>query len=425
MATEMTDVQSPTLDYTIDNSKVDPNQVKLSADFGEFPYPESRTRLIQYGYYEKLFVGDHFNAFNIKIDNEQYGREYSRLRYVKANFAGLISKVIADFLFSEPIKIKCPEGDQDFIDSLVRANNLNTQLYESALSNSYNGDAVLKIRSGYRNKFDTQQAVIIEDITPSVYFPKVDGFNVRAVPDEVELAWTFKLNDKEYLRKEIHRSGVIINEVYELKGTKIVQKVGVDILGLNLAEDITTGISEPLIYHVPNWKAGNRYFGISDYHDLDNLFYAINNRLTKTDNILDKHSDPILAVPPGILDEKGNVKKKALGVIEVAEGENGKPEYVVWDANLESAFKEVEKLVEVLLMTSEISPDAFGMGSGQSDSGRALKYKLLRIIAKAARKKLYYDNAIKKTLYTAQVLAKKWGFEAEPGVKIKGEPSEI
>ena len=139
---------------------------------------------------------------------------------------------------------------------------------------------------------------------------------------------------------------------------------------------------------------------------------------------MDKHSDPILMVPPGVLDEKGHVKKKALGVIEFKDGENGKPEYIVWDASLENAFKEIEKIVEFLMMVGEISPDALGMGKGQSDSGRALKFKLMRTIAKVARKKLYYNEAIKQFMYTAQLLAKAYDVGIN-GLKLKKAPAEV
>jgi len=56
-----------------------------------------------------------------------------------------------------------------------------------------------------------------------------------------------------------------------------------------------------------------------------------------------------------------------------------KPEYIVWNANLDSAMKEIDKMVEFLFMFSETSPDALGLGKGgQAESGRALKMKLLR-----------------------------------------------
>ncbi len=389
-------------------------------NLGKFPYDDaSRGRINDYGYYGKLFLGHHFEAFNIRIDDEHYNKAYSKLRYVMVNFAGLISKICADMLFGEPVSIKVPGGDQDFIDALVRENKLDTQFYESALSNSAKGDALFKLRVGKRESKDDGSTVIIEDITPTIYFPEINGFNVREIPNKQKLAWTFKQNDQEYLREEIHTPGLIENKIYKMKGDTIELEMSAEMLGL--VETQETGLDTHLLAHVPNWKTGDRFFGLSDYHDLDSIFYAINNRMTKTDNILDKHSDPILMVPKGVLDEKGNVNKKSLGVIEVEDGETGKPEYIVWDASLENAFKEVEKLVDFMMMIGEISPDALGMGQGMSDSGRAIKYKLMRTIAKVSRKKLYYDAAIKEVIYKAQLLAKAHSLKVG-GAALKGEP---
>lgn len=416
--------QSPsiTIGMTAAANAVEPVEPAQSiTPIGVFPNDKEAARLNDYDYYTRLFLGKHFEAFRIKIDDERYNRAYARLRYLVVNFAGLLSKIMADMLFSEPPTIKVPDGDQDWVDAFWRVNKLDVQCYESALSNSYNGDAVFKLRVGKIHEVDEESTVIAEDISPKLYFPKVDGFNVRAEPNTVDLKWTFKIGDKFYLRIERHQPGKISNYVYEMQGNKIINPVGLDILGGNLMPEESTGINELMVVHVANWKTGDRHFGLSDYHDLDSLFYGLNNRLSKIDNILDKHGDPILMVPPGVLDEKGNVKKKALGVIEVEPGDNGKPEYVVWDASLESAFKEVEKLVDFLYLTAEISPDLLGLGEGVSESGRALKFKLMRTLAKAARKRLYYDQAIKDLIYRAQLLAKQHDLKVD-GLTLAKDP---
>ena len=422
-------VQDANVGPTIPNSNApsqannQPPLASIDAYAEIFPDDMAMGRLNDYEYYSRLFLGNHFTAFNIRIDNMQYNRAYAKLRYVMVNFAGLISKILADMLFSEPVTIKVPDGDQDFIDALWYENNMDAQCYESALSNSYHGDAVFKLRIGKRYPKDKDSTVIIEDITPTIYFPDVDPFNVRGVPQSESLAWTFKKGNKTYLRKEIHTAGLLENKVYLMEGNKVMNEEPLDILGdmPGLVSSQLTRIDRSLIVHIPNWKTGNRFFGMSDYHDLDSLFYAINNRMTKVDNILDKHSDPILMVPPGVLDENGKVKKKALGVIEIGEGETGKPEYIVWDASLENAFKEIEKLVEFMYLTGEISPDILGMGTGVSDSGRALKFKLMRTIAKAARKKLYYDRGLKQVIYLAQQLAQAWNVQVG-GLRLKKDP---
>lgn len=387
----------------------------------EFPYKNHKDRIISYDYYMRIFLGQHYEAFGAFIDNDQYNKNYGKLRYVMVNFAGLISKIIADMLFSEPIKINVPDGDQGFVDALVYENNLHTQLYENALTNSALGDGLFKLRVGPRREGD-KSTVIIEDTTPTIYYPTIDGYNVRAEPTAQELAWIVQVDDKtKYLRREIHSAGLIQNKVNKMEGNKIGAEVAPNTIGLKLSTETKVLTNRSLIIHIANWKFGANWSGISDYFDLTSLFYAINNRMTKIDNVLDKHTDPILMVPSGILDEKGQVKKKALGVIEVAEGEDQKPEYIVWDASLDNAFKQIEKLVEFMYMIGEVSPDVLGMGKGMSDSGRALKFKLMRTIAKTARKKLYYDRAIKEMIYTAQLLAKEYKLEVG-GKTLKGEP---
>lgn len=421
-AKELSTVQSPTIDLSSIKGEEKPS-IDLSKKYNTFPYPGDVDRMTSYEHYEKLFLGDHFTAFNMKINDEQWNKAYAKLRYVAVNFAGLVTKVVADMLFSEPVTIKVPEGDQDFVDGLWKENNMDVQCYESALANSYYGDALFKLRVGPRYDNPKEQStVIIEDVSPCIYYPELDDFNVRAEPKTQELAWTFKKDNVDYLRKEIHYVGRIENKVYEMKGQDIVAEADINILGIPGLKPVEqTKIDRSLLVHTPNWKTGNRYFGLSDYHDLENLFYAINNRMSSVDNILDKHSDPILMVPPGVLDEKGHVRKKALGVIEMGENESGKPEYIVWDASLENAFKEIEKLVEFMYLVGEVSPDVLGLGEGVSDSGRALKFKLMRTIAKVARKKLYYDKALKETIYRAQMLAKKWNIKVN-GKVLQGEP---
>lgn len=384
-----------------------------------FPNPKDEERLNDYYYFKELFLGNHFTAFKMRVNNTQYNEAYAKLRYVKVNFAGLISKIVADLLFSEPVSVKVPDGDQGFVDELLRRNRFDVLCYESALSASYYGDYCLKLRI-------KDGELLMSSVAPTIYFPNFEDNDISLKPISEELAWVEKVinndgNEEKYLRKQIYTDGQITNELYLMRDNVVEEKVDfskIGLVGIDEVED--TKIDERLIIFSPNWKPSDRYFGISDYYDLDTIFYAINNRFSKIDNILDKHSDPILLVPDGILDKDGKVKKNQLGVIEIKEGENNKPEYVVWDASLENAFKQIDHLIEAMFMVSETSPDALGMGKGRSDSGRALKLKLLRTLAKVQRKRLYFNYALKDLIYRAQLLAKAWGISIN-GRTLKGE----
>lgn len=375
-----------------------------------FPKEVDKSRKQQYAHYDKIYFGQHFEAYLIKADKEVRER-YAKLRYIVGNFGGLMSRVLADMLFGEPITIDVQDKNtQLFIDSVLEENQLLAQLYESALGNSRRGDACFKLRVGPRNPNDEQSSIIIEEFSPANYFPVLQQDMARNTPRQDVIAIVFKRNDKTYLHKEIHEPGRIINEVwgYDEKNEKLTSMQSPEEFGYEPV--VETGVKRSLVFHIPNVRDGSGFWGTSDYKDLDPLFFALNNRMTAVDNILDKHSDPILAVPPGVLDEDGKVKKQALQMFEVDNENPGfnKPEYIIWNANLESAFKQIDKLIDMLFMFSEIAPASLGKeqgGGGQAESGRALKFKLLATIRKRNRKVRYYDQALKDMLETAQELA--------------------
>lgn len=389
-----------------------------------FPKQADKARLDQYKHYDQLYSGDHFEAFSVKAPGEFSG-QYKKLRYIVANFAGLMSRVIADMLFGEAVTIDVKDkSTQQFIDGLIHQNDLINQLYESSIINSRRGFDVFKMRIGKRNPLDSQAKaeIIIEQIGADIYFPVFDNKAARNVTVQDVIATTFTQAGKTYLHKETHQPGQILHEVFEYdpKQGKIVSAEAPEQFGFKPVE--STQVQRSLIFAIPNYRDG-KFWGPSDYKDLESLFFALNNRITKTDNILDKHSDPILAVPPGVIDEEGKVKKEALGMFEVDNENPGfnKPEYIVWNANLESAFTEIEKIVDFLFMFSEIAPATMGADkNGQAESGRALKFKLLATIRKRNRKISYYDLAIKDMLLTAQQLAKAWNISIDGATP--GEP---
>jgi hypothetical protein len=399
-----------------------------SITLGKFPDDASASRLRRYGTYENLLVGHHYSAYIQEAGNE-FSERYGFLRYMTCNFAGLLSKVIADVLFGEKVQIESPtknKEEQKFIDALMYDNNLNVQLYESALFNSARGDALLRVRIE-----DNQ--IKIEDVNPAMYFPELDG-NFRKDPEKKYLAWRENLDLPDgkvasYMIVEEYTVGLIETKIYRMKdedSREIDSVVAVDIFnaltGKDIKEKVETGIEKIPLIHIPNFRMESSYWGTSDFEDLQSLFFAINNRMTKIDNILDKHSDPILSLPPGILDEKGEVKKEKLGMIETRDGE-GKPEYIVWNANLESAFKQIDEMIKMIFLMGEISPDVVGLdtGRGGAESGRALKLRMVRTLAKKNRKSLYYEQGIKEAIEIASMYAKSGNYKVDD-IGYKGDP---
>jgi hypothetical protein len=402
----------------------------VALDLSTYPPKGHQERIAAYQRYERLFLGQHKLVFAV------VPQPYQMKRYIVANFAGLISRLSADLLFGEQpdflsaslkAGLATQEGEkaQEALAQVVSRNNLHAVNYESALSNSFRGDAVYKVRWGKRTPQAEQPEAIIEEVPASIYFPELDDDDVRKVI-RVTLAWVKrdpKDTKRAYLRAEVHEPGVIRHQLFDLGsvstlsvagsqvgtvtiGGKALQQIPLNTLEAyqELPEEEQTGLDHIPIFHVPNFRYGSRFWGISDYEGLESLFESLNNRVSQIDEVLDKHVAPKIVVPPGFVDEDGKIRFDRMETIELGPGDQP-PSYITWDAHLTAAFTQFEKLLDLLFMLSETAPSAFGLDKfGVAESGRALRLRLLRTLAKINRKRLYYDTALKAALHTAQIL---------------------
>lgn len=174
---------------------------------------------------------------------------------------------------------------------------------------------------------------------------------------------------------------------------------------------VPTGVPAPLVVHIPNYATDDTWEGIDDLTEHLAIFDEVNNRLTQIADILDKHSDPAMAVPSGILaeDENGNptFHVQQDKVFEVMGKDDVIPEYITWDGQLTQAFTELDKLIDILLTTAEIPAVALGKDSGggtSGTSGLAIKWRMNSLLSKINRKRQYYDRGLKQVFMVAQLL---------------------
>ncbi len=383
--------------------------------------PETTKRLANYSRTRQLFKGQHADVYE-RVQRWLEKEADKGITYIVANFPGLISKVSADMLFGEKVKYIAGESgskEQELLNAIVKTNNLQSLNYEVALSTSWRGEAVYKVRYGNLAGWkDDKMAAIIEAVSPGLFWPIQEADNVRGVRGGV-FAWVKTgANDKKYLRLERQLPGIIENELWLLEedGRTIKEQVKLKTFPEyeNLEDRQETGYPGLLFKFVPNFRLEDQFWGISDYFDMESIFDEMNNRLSRISRVLDKHESPKLILPPGIMEfdeqtQRWYVKKEDLEAIEIDRQDESVggdlPKYLTWDAELEAAFKQIDKLLELAFMISETSPDAFGMGvRGAAESGRALKFRLLRLLAKINRKKMYFDEALKYVLGAAMHL---------------------
>jgi hypothetical protein len=388
------------IDFRSTNPQVDPNNV---------------ARRDRYRYFRQLFKGRHLGALQILIG--RVPEDKRKLVYVAVNLAGLISRKCADFLFGEaPVFKGAAEADKEPLASLIKALNLETALYEAALTQSYAGDLVLRLR------VDDGQ-LVLEEIPAGNYYVNASPCNARDI-DGQAVAFEVKKGDNKFLRVEHHEPGLIIHEAFALNTEgKISGSVPLSVTDGDDAPPTAeeeTGVDRPLLWLVRNLCLGDEYWSLGDYEDIFGLFEALNNRLSQIDRILGRHSNPKLTVPQGTtggdLDSNNDLfvvenveQAKALG-------------YVTWDGQLDAAFRQLEALINYILWLAEMSPALLGLDkSGAPDSGKALRLRFLATEHKINRKKRYFDPEIKSILLTASQLGQHFGVE---GIRaLSGEPT--
>ncbi|HBI7084831.1 TPA: phage portal protein [Clostridium perfringens] len=398
------------------------NSNKLFEIGGLFPPQKHYERIKGYKENKKLFKGHHCEVFK---NNMLQGDRAKELLYISVNLAGIICKKSADFLFGEELSVLAGKGEhtpeQIALDRFMEENHMNILLYENAITNAYAGDTFIKVRYGQEFAGELppeldEPRVIIENVNPETVFPetvawdksKIKTFHI-AVPiyDEEANQW--------YLNVESHMSGKIKYCQYTItpihyNSDQEPERFSIDGIVENSVVEVSTGVSVPLVVHIPNLSTSDTWEGIDDLTELHPLLDEINNRLSQIADILDKHSNPAMAVPSGLLDvdEDGNAQFRVAHdkVFEVMGKDDVVPQYITWNGQLVEAFKELDKLVDMVLVIAEIPAVALGKGdSGTSgSSGLAIKWRMNSLLAKVNRKKQYYSKGLKQVFYIAQKL---------------------
>lgn len=386
-----------------------------------FPPQAHFERISRYKINKKLFNGYHSDVFKKNMSMEGRAKE---LLYVSVNLAGAICKKSADFLFGEDLKVLAGNGSQTqeqlAFDRFYEENHLNILLYESALSNAYKGDSFIKVRYGqeYAGELPPEidaPRVLIENINPEYVYPettewdknKIKAYHI-AIPvhnDELD-EWTLKV-ESHYAGSIIY-CDYLISPLYHNADYE-VERFTINGVVKGSTKIVNTGINMPLVVHIPNTGTVEGWEGKDDLTEHHALFDEINNRLSQISDILDKHANPALAVPAGLLaeDEHGNASFRVATdkVFEVMGKEDIIPQYITWSSNLNESFSELDRLVDLLLMSAEVPPVVLGKDTGTSGTGSmAIKWQMNSLLAKVNRKRQYYAKGIKQVFYIAQKL---------------------
>lgn len=340
-----------------------------------FPPPCEAERLRNYDENEKLFDGRHAQVFG-----EGYMRieRYLKKRHISPaallNYAQLLTKKTADFVCGAPPLVESAVME-DRLNALLSAAGFSTLLYEAVMDISRFGDAPVKLVEGR-----------LSLVSADCWFPIVDSTDVKRITHHVIIYPASRSAEGGCggLYAEIHGRGSV--EVREYAAAK-APGGGIQFGSLKSRSEYQTGLEDFAVKVLRNVSHSKTVFGVDDYNIIKPLLERLMWRLHCIDTVLDKHSEPSLSGPAGALsfDEKTGMHYLDLGnYFKRSRADEPGVEYLTWDGNLESSFKEVDTLLNQIYLLSEMGA-AFMDAQGGALSAAALKLRMTSPRVKARR----------------------------------------
>lgn len=373
----------------------------------QFPPSSEKDRITRYHQNAHLFDGDHFDdpAFRTRLPYSKDGEVGVNLYHQCAkrisrvignwdeiisfptllNYQRLMTLKVADLVCGEHPTISGVTPKENAALGDVRdSSNFDEKLYATVIDISRYGDAIWRMYKDYDGKMN------FTPWDPAQWYPIVRQDGTNTIETHC-LCWTEnKSQDKYrpdyYLHVQIHQvfePGEYVYEVYKLDNNCLTIKKKVS------SEKVKTGLDICAVNHLKAFMVTNSVYGYDDYMPLDSILAEIMTRVGQISAILDKHADPNITGPVSMLQvdpETGEYVLKTGKFYAVSPGEE-KPEYMTWDGQLTSAFKELEFLINQMCILSEMGAALLGGqdGSSQAISGTAMRFKMVNPLAKVRR----------------------------------------
>lgn len=317
-----------------------------------------------------------------------------------ANYWQDLVRKMQELTFGEAPVITAGElagPDNEKLQEMLKATELNDKMREGVSDFVSLGDYVTKIVDNGEHK-----TFIVVD--PATWFPVVSRENEKEVRYHV-FCWIINAGKDRYeLHAQIHEKGKYTNLAFAIKsynrdsyfsdrvtGQRIqmpTYEIGAPILGGKTVDGFeigtyNTGLDDFAVIHSANNPRCRSLFGTSDFDKITEAVMEYNVRMTLKGTVLDKHSTPKMYGPALTGDNMvGNY-------IEVGDGATA-PNYLVWDASMQSVEKTIEELKDDIASLSEMGSVMNDKTFGESQGYDALMIKLTPAIMRT--------NGVKATL---------------------------
>lgn len=308
------------------------------------------------------------------------------------------------------------DGKEDAVKTLLTDTEFMEKAKEGAADLIALGDWVTKI-------VETPTGWDFINVDPSTWYPIVSRESVKTIVAHV-LAWVVTVGkDKYELQVQVHEKGKYTNRAFAIKSfdpsayyvvPSTKQKVCCPSyeIGEELKQSKTgfvlgthqTGLDDFAIVVSANNPSTRRIYGSSDFDYVTDAIMEYNVRQTLKNVVLDKHSAPKMYGPP-IDGDKGFGN-----YLEIPQG-GTTPNYLVWDASMQSVGTTIEGLKNDISNLSGLGSLLHSNAFGESQGYDALMIKLAPALMRSAGKRSVIEKHFKRLI---SLLMKKHGAMIDP-----------
>lgn len=286
----------------------------------------------------------------------------------------LLTLKTVDMVMGQPPNITAQNDDKmsEMIRDIRNSSKLNEAFKQALIDYSRFGVLLLRVFK----REDGRAGITAWD--PSEWIPVFypDGTNrihYNVIGWVIDSKLTVQIHDTE--------DGSYTEKVFQLNTSNLISK-------LLSTKKYNKGTKHRLLYAVTNTPTTTNPLGTNDYEIINGLLQKAIARLCAILRVLDEHADPSMTGPHTLLSrsESGETVFRTSKYYAVG-NEEQKPEYLVWEANLESSFRAFEELCKQIYILSEMGEAFLGApgGTGNVVSGTAMRFKMISPLAKARR----------------------------------------
>lgn len=382
-----------------------------------WPPPEEAVRLSRQRVYRDMFNLSEPSLLVRSLEWKSRPVETYTSAFVK-----MVSFSYANLLAGEPMSFTIGEGkaakSQAAIKRIMRESRFGVVAFNAAIGQSVEGRTYLKVRRGKLHSRDTKERVVIENLWSQSVFRLQDPGGIH--PLGFVISTQLEIGESCYLKIEVHYPGEIVHELWSVQKSGVIGErqnfeaiLGYIPGGIQdpMGGSQDTGVDELLVTEIDNLDTNG--WSLPDMHGSEINVRLLEDRLSRDTEILNKHASPKLAVPPGVLDEKGQVQRTTFDGMVFEMGESGLmvPTYITWDPKVKESMEYFDKIIGLMLANTGLTHQIVGLESklGWADSGTALRLRMIPTLAKVNAKKLHLSPAFDAVVRNALALADGFG----------------